>query len=121
MIYTHVARKGVAGVPSPLDLLDDLTAQQIGDAVDATGRRTGGWDGVCTGSASDLLNRSQRVFKKRECTPALTRNAFRASVRTTAACDADTPICGGHIDRPHLWCRDAWGFSPNNFPLSRLV
>ena len=37
MIYTHVARKGVAGIPSPLDLLQDLTAQQIGDAVDATG------------------------------------------------------------------------------------
>jgi integron integrase len=42
MIYTHVARKGVAGVTSPLDLLDDLTAQQIGDAVDATGRLTSG-------------------------------------------------------------------------------
>jgi integrase len=40
MIYTHVARKGVAGVTSPLDLLDDLTAQHIGDAVDATGRLT---------------------------------------------------------------------------------
>jgi hypothetical protein len=36
MIYTHMARKGVAGVTSPLDLLVDLTAQQIGDAVDAT-------------------------------------------------------------------------------------
>ena len=42
MIYTHVARKGVAGLTSPLDLLGDLTAQQIGDAVDATGRLTGG-------------------------------------------------------------------------------
>jgi integron integrase len=42
MIYTHVARQGVAGVTSPLDLLNDLTAQQIGDAVDATGRLTGG-------------------------------------------------------------------------------
>jgi integron integrase len=42
MIYTHVARKGVTGLPSPLDLLGDLTAQQIGDAVDATGRLTGG-------------------------------------------------------------------------------
>ena len=42
MIYTHVARKGVAGVTSPLDLLDDLIAQQIGDAADATGRLTGG-------------------------------------------------------------------------------
>jgi len=37
MIYTHVARKGVAGLTSPLDVLGDLTAQQIGDAVDATG------------------------------------------------------------------------------------
>jgi integron integrase len=42
MIYTHVARKGVAGVTSPLDLLDDLTVQQIGDAVAATGRLTVG-------------------------------------------------------------------------------
>ena len=41
MTYMHVARKGVAGVTSPLDLLDDLTAQHIGDAVDATGRLTG--------------------------------------------------------------------------------
>jgi hypothetical protein len=38
MIYSHVARKGVAGVTSPLDLLDDSTAQQINDAVDARGR-----------------------------------------------------------------------------------
>ena len=36
-----MARKGVAGVTSPLDLLDDLTAQQIGDAVYPTGRLTG--------------------------------------------------------------------------------
>jgi len=42
MIDTHVARKGIDGVTSPLDLLEDLTAQQIGDAVDATGRLTGG-------------------------------------------------------------------------------
>jgi hypothetical protein len=41
MIYTHVARKGVTGVTSPLDLLDDLTAEQIDGAVDATGRLTG--------------------------------------------------------------------------------
>jgi hypothetical protein len=41
MIYTHVARKGVAAVTSPLELLDDLTAQQIGDAIDATGRLNG--------------------------------------------------------------------------------
>jgi hypothetical protein len=40
-IYTHVARKGVAAVTSPLDLLDDLTAQQIG-AVGATGQLNGG-------------------------------------------------------------------------------
>jgi hypothetical protein len=42
MIYTHVARKGVAAVTNPLDLLDDLPAQQMGDAVDATGRLNGG-------------------------------------------------------------------------------
>jgi hypothetical protein len=41
MIYTHVARKGVTGVTSPLDLLADLTVEQIDGAVDATGRLTG--------------------------------------------------------------------------------
>jgi len=50
MIYTHVARKGVAGVTSPLDLLEDLTAQQIGDAVDATGRLTGGGTARASGT-----------------------------------------------------------------------
>jgi integron integrase len=40
MIYTHVARKGVTGVTSPLDLLDDLVAQQGSWAVGATGRLT---------------------------------------------------------------------------------
>jgi integron integrase len=36
MIYTHVARKGVAGVPSPLDLLNDLTDEDVRAAVVAT-------------------------------------------------------------------------------------
>jgi integron integrase len=50
MIYTHVARKGVAGVTSPLDLLDDLTVQQIGDAVTATGRLTVGGTACARGT-----------------------------------------------------------------------
>jgi integron integrase len=36
MIYTHVARKGPAGVTSPLDVLPDITAEAIDDAVLAT-------------------------------------------------------------------------------------
>ncbi len=40
---------------SPLDLLDDLTAQHSGD-----------WDGMCTGYAGDLFNRNQRVFNHPE-------------------------------------------------------
>jgi integron integrase len=36
MIYTHVARKGVAGVTSPLDLLNDLTDDDVRAAVVAT-------------------------------------------------------------------------------------
>jgi integron integrase len=36
MIYTHVMRQGVAGVRSPLELLDDLSADQVRAAVDAT-------------------------------------------------------------------------------------
>jgi len=36
MIYTHVARKGVIGVTSPLDLLNDLTTEVIEAAINAT-------------------------------------------------------------------------------------
>jgi hypothetical protein len=35
MIY-HVARKGVAGVTSPLDLLNDVGADEVQAAVEAT-------------------------------------------------------------------------------------
>ena len=52
MIYTHVARKGVAAVTSPRDLLDDLTARQIDDAVDATGRLNGGGVACAEGTIS---------------------------------------------------------------------
>ncbi len=38
MIYTHVARKGVSGVTSPLDLLDGLRTEDMQAAVDATRR-----------------------------------------------------------------------------------
>jgi integron integrase len=36
MIYTHVARKGPAGVTSPLDLLGDITDDDLKAAVDAS-------------------------------------------------------------------------------------
>ena len=35
-IYTHVARKGGAGVTSPLDLLKDITDEDVRAAVVAT-------------------------------------------------------------------------------------
>ncbi len=38
MIYTHVARKGPAGVTSPLDLLNDVDADEVRAAVNATRR-----------------------------------------------------------------------------------
>jgi integron integrase len=38
MIYTHVARKGVAGLTSPLDLLTDVDADDVRAAVNATRR-----------------------------------------------------------------------------------
>jgi integron integrase len=38
MIYTHVARKGPAGVTSPLDLLGDLSSAEIDEAVAANRR-----------------------------------------------------------------------------------
>jgi integron integrase len=36
MIYTHVARKGPAGIASPLDGLPDFSASELSDAVAAT-------------------------------------------------------------------------------------
>ena len=36
MIYTHVARKGPAGVTSPLDLLEELKPEEVEAAVSAT-------------------------------------------------------------------------------------
>ncbi len=41
MIYTHVMEQGVAGVRSPLDLLDDLAADDVAEAVEGTRRRSG--------------------------------------------------------------------------------
>jgi len=41
MIYTHVARKGVAGVTSPLDLLDGVGAADVQAAAAATARLQG--------------------------------------------------------------------------------
>ena len=38
MIYTHVARQGVAGVRSPLDLLNDVNSDEVRAAIDATRR-----------------------------------------------------------------------------------
>ncbi len=38
MIYTHVARKGPAGVTSPLDLLGDVSADELREATAATRR-----------------------------------------------------------------------------------
>jgi integrase len=38
MVYLHVARKGPAGVTSPLDLLEGITPQDIQEALDATRR-----------------------------------------------------------------------------------
>ena len=40
MIYTHVMRQGVAGVRSPLELLGELSADEVRAAVDATRRLT---------------------------------------------------------------------------------
>jgi hypothetical protein len=36
MIYTHVARKGVSGITSPLDLLEQTDPNAIQAAVEAT-------------------------------------------------------------------------------------
>ena len=40
MIYTHVARRGPAGVTSPLDLLGEVAAEDVRAALDATRRLT---------------------------------------------------------------------------------
>ena len=38
MIYTHVARKGPAGVTSPLDVLPDVSEEDVREAIAATRR-----------------------------------------------------------------------------------
>ena len=38
MIYTHVARKGPAGITSPLDLFNDLQSEELDAVVTATRR-----------------------------------------------------------------------------------
>ena len=38
MIYTHVARKGAAGVTSPLDVLPEVSEEEVREAVAATKR-----------------------------------------------------------------------------------
>jgi integron integrase len=42
MIYTHVARQGVAGVASPLDVLGELTQVELQSALEGTRPLTGG-------------------------------------------------------------------------------
>jgi hypothetical protein len=42
MIYTHVARQGVASVTSPLDTLGELTPLEIQAALEATRQLAGG-------------------------------------------------------------------------------
>ena len=41
MIYTHVARKGPAGVTSPLDMLPQVSVEEIRAAVEATEQSEG--------------------------------------------------------------------------------
>jgi len=50
MIHTHVARQGVTGVTSPLDLLHGLPTAEVQAAVDATRRLQG--ERVCVGQVS---------------------------------------------------------------------
>jgi len=48
MIYTHVARKGVSGVTSPLDLLNDVNAEEVRAAVEATRAMSGSHERATT-------------------------------------------------------------------------
>ena len=41
MIHTHVARKGPAGIASPLDFLAEMTLEAIADSVAASRRLLG--------------------------------------------------------------------------------
>ena len=54
MIYTHVARKGVTAVTSPLDLLNELTTEEVYSAVAATHLLTGG-RAICQPAAAQAL------------------------------------------------------------------
>jgi hypothetical protein len=41
MVYTHIARQGPAGVPSPLDLLGEVAEADVRAALEATRRLAG--------------------------------------------------------------------------------
>jgi integron integrase len=56
MIYTHVARQGVTSVPSPLDVLADLTPGEVQAALDATRRLTGSGDPALPGATAHGVN-----------------------------------------------------------------
>jgi integrase len=60
MIYTHVARTGVIGVTSPLDLLSDLQPDEIQAAVEAT-QRCGVNDRPTSDTGSRLGTRREGV------------------------------------------------------------
>ena len=46
MVYTHVARKGVTGVTSPLDVLGAVDATEVQAAAEATVRLRGSFGGT---------------------------------------------------------------------------
>jgi hypothetical protein len=54
MIYTHVARQGVAGVTSPLDLLNELQAGDVEAAVAVTRGLQGGGVGRAVPSGCEM-------------------------------------------------------------------
>ena len=61
MIYTHVARKGVTGVTSPLDVLDGMRNDDLQAAVDATAR--------LASSRSQGPELQVVLSERRECAP----------------------------------------------------
>jgi hypothetical protein len=63
MIYTHVARRGVTSVRSPLDVLADLTPIEVRAALDATRQLSGSAAAgpPCAARAHDMVrNQAER-------------------------------------------------------------
>ena len=97
MIYTHVARKGVAGVTSPLDLLEQTDPNAIQAAVEATRalavvQQPLSLYRFCTASRKALASSEMTLQKHRISWAFLGKNRCQFIFRGKKRTDTDFPV-----------------------------